>query len=353
MTDPSPSFWEGRRVLLTGHTGFKGSWMSHWLTSMGASVHGVSLPQPVSSPALWETLGLDAVRDRRADIVSDEWQQEVQRFDPSIVFHLAAQPLVAVGYREPAATFRTNVQGTVKVLEALGAMTSVEACVVITTDKVYDVRRPPPFKEDSPLGGKDPYSASKAAAELVVTSWPTSSPTATARAGNVIGGGDWAVDRLLPDLLRAWRSGREVVLRMPSAVRPWQHVVEPLAGYLLYAEALATRASMPLAMNFGPDESQQVAVADVVEFAAAAWHERQSGTRPRWRVEKRSDMPETALLTLDSTRAAEALGWEGRWDWQGAVSRTLAWYLAEQEGAEPAELVAADIDAYLETTSPS
>ena len=246
-------YWSGRRVLVTGHTGFKGSWLTCWLRDLGAEVHGVSLPEPPSTPSLWDQLALPGVTEVRADVASGDWQDSVVAFDPHVVLHLAAQPLVSVGYADPATTFRSNVEGTARVLDLLPRVGSLAATVVITTDKVYDVRQPAPYAEDAFLGGKDPYSASKAAAELVVHSWPAAgTPVGTARAGNVIGGGDWALDRIVPDLVRAWSAGEEAELRNPAAVRPWQHVVEPLAGYLAYAEALATGRDVPTALNFGP-----------------------------------------------------------------------------------------------------
>lgn len=344
---PDPAFWRGRRVLVTGHTGFKGSWLTWWLREMGSDVHGVSLAKPPSRPSLWERLAPVGITESRTDIAGEAWQEQARAFAPDIVLHLAAQPLVSTGYAQPRTTFVTNVQGTANVLDFVTNLPAVQACVVITTDKVYDIRQTAPYSESAFLGGKDPYSASKAAAELVVASWPTPVAVATARAGNVIGGGDWADDRLLPDLVRAWASDDDVVLRMPGAVRPWQHVVEPLAGYLLYAEELARGTDVPRGLNFGPSRAQAVAVGDFVEFAADEWQRLVPGSSAGWRVEGRPDLKETAVLTLDSTAAADVLGWHGRWDWREAVTRSLAWYVEEARGADPKDLVSTDLAAYM------
>ena len=340
-------YWSGRRVLVTGHTGFKGSWLTCWLRDLGAEVHGVSLPEPPSTPSLWDQLALPGVTEVRADVASGDWQDSVVAFDPHVVLHLAAQPLVSVGYADPATTFRSNVEGTARVLDLLPRLGSLAATVVVTTDKVYDVRQPAPYAEDAFLGGKDPYSASKAAAELVVHSWPAvGTPVGTARAGNVIGGGDWALDRIVPDLVRAWSAGEEAELRNPAAVRPWQHVVEPLAGYLAYAEALATGRDVPTALNFGPDLSHAVPVLDLVTWAAEEWRRLLPGSEPAWRVEPRPAMAETHLLTLDSTLARSTLGWSWRWDWKAAVSHSLEWYVAVAGGEDPADLTRRHLAAY-------
>ena len=209
-------------------------------------------PEVPTSPSLWNDLAVP-LAEYRGDIVSDGWQELVRSFAPSVVLHLAAQPLVSVGYEQPLRTFDVNVVGTGQLLEALHGLAGVEAVLVITTDKVYDSRQEPPYSEHSFLGGADPYSASKAAAEHLVHSWPASWPLATARAGNVMGGGDWALDRLLPDMVRAWSAGHPVTLRSLAGVRPWQHVLEPLRGYLLHAEALVVRpGDIPRSLNFGP-----------------------------------------------------------------------------------------------------
>lgn len=345
---PDSAFWNARRVFVTGHTGFKGSWLVSWLRSLGADVMGLSLPSPVSDPSLWEQLAINDVLDVRADVlVSEAWAGQVRAFSPQIVLHLAAQPLVSVGWTDPAQTFATNVLGTVRVLEMAGALPDLLATLIVTTDKVYDSRQPGPHRESDALGGRDPYSASKAAAELVVQAWPAGRPRATARAGNVIGGGDWARDRLLPDLVRAWASGRAPVLRRPSAVRPWQHVLEPIRGYLLYVEALVAGRGVPSALNFGPADLQAVSVAEVVEFAADDL--RQRGAKvpdPLWKTCETPQYVEADELTLDSTSAREELGWLATLDWREAVHMTLEWYAAAAAGEPIRELVRRQVQTY-------
>jgi CDP-glucose 4,6-dehydratase len=344
---PDPSFWSGRRVLVTGHTGFKGAWATCWLRELGADVHGISLPGDHGDPCLWNLLALEDVAETRADIAEDGWLDEARAFAPEIVLHMAAQSLVSVGYRDPTATFRTNVHGTVQVMRLLESLDGVLATIVVTTDKVYDVRQPAPYREEHFLGGKDPYSASKACAELVTHSWPSvGSPVATARAGNVIGGGDYSVDRIVPDLVRAWTADSVLTLRRPKAVRPWQHVVEPLAGYLLYAESLAGAEPVPLAMNFGPDRAQAVPVIELVEHAAAEWQQLAGGPRPAWEVLPQPTMEETQDLTLEAGLAQSSLRWDNVWDWRTAVSRSLEWYARHLRGEPAGALMRAQLADY-------
>jgi CDP-glucose 4,6-dehydratase len=345
---PDPAFWDGRRVLLTGHTGFKGSWLTCWLRALGAEVMGVSLPELPTEPSLWEQLALTGISDVRADITTADWTGPAREFAPEVVFHLAAQPLVSVGYELPARTFEVNVQGTVCVLDFVASLAGVAATVVITTDKVYDPAQTPPHDEGHSLGGREPYSASKAAAEIVVGGWPSmDSPRATARAGNVIGGGDWAANRLLPDLVRAWSAGRAPLLRRPEGVRPWQHVLEPLRGYLVLAEALAQGRDLPSGLNFGPADQQAVPVAALATFAAGAW-QRLGGKlpEPAWTESAEKEFEETGVLTLDSRLAAETLDWASILDWQTAVSLTLEWYAGARSGETPSELVGRQLAAY-------
>jgi CDP-glucose 4,6-dehydratase len=345
---PDPAFWNGRRVLLTGHTGFKGSWLTRWLRTLGAEVMGISLPEPPTTPSLWDQLDLVGVSDRRGDITTGDWSETVRTFGPTVVLHLAAQSLVSVGYAEPGRTFEVNVLGTVRVLEWISSLDDVAATLVITTDKVYDPSQPAPHDESHRLGGREPYSASKAAAELVVAGWPAGPPRATARAGNVIGGGDWAVDRLLPDLVRAWSAGAAPVLRYPEAVRPWQHVLEPLRGYLLYAEALASgRADLAPGLNFGPADRQAVSVSTLAEFASGEW-QRLGGAlpAPAWMRSSDAHLAETGELTLDSRLAAEQLGWSSILGWQEAVALTLEWYHHARAGVPADELVVRQLATY-------
>ena len=349
----APEFWAGKRVLLTGHTGFKGSWLTTYLRSIGAEVHGVSLAGSVATPSLWDQLGLTGITETRTDLDGSGWQADAIAFGPQVVVHLAAQSLVSRGHLDPLETFRTNVMGTARVLEFVQSAPDLEAVLVITTDKVYDPRQPPPHSELHFLGGADPYSASKAAAELVTQSWPSiPSCVATARAGNVIGGGDWSDDRLLPDLVRAWTADRALVLRRPHGVRPWQHVIEPLIGYLTYCEALAAGADVPRALNFGPAASGTATVEKLVAHAAETWRSLTHGPRPAWSVQGSPGFHETDTLVLDSSAAVQALGISGTWGWQEAVDLTLQWYASVAEGARPGPLILEQFAQYLDTPVP-
>jgi CDP-glucose 4,6-dehydratase len=331
-----PGFWKGRKVLLTGHSGFKGSWMALWLARMGAQVHGLSL-KPDTDPSLYEILNGDDFCVSHWVDIRDRAQvaRTVAEIQPQICIHMAAQALVRRSYAFPAETFDINVQGTVNVLDALLGITSIEAVVAVTSDKVYlpnaDGR---PHKESDMLGGHDPYSASKAACELVIASYrdvffaPRNIALASARAGNVVGGGDWAADRLVPDLWRARYAQRKAELRYPAAVRPWQHVLEPVSGYLLLAQAAATGRNYPHAINFGPKDPPST----VGEFAsrfflafgdAAGWIQA-SGQHP----------PETHLLRIDASYAASVLGWRPQLDDRATIDWTASWYAAYDRGED-------------------
>jgi CDP-glucose 4,6-dehydratase len=353
--NPAADFWAGRRVLLTGHTGFKGSWLALWLARLGARVHGLALPPQTrpslhvlcaATPALGETIG--DIRDPATCAAA------MEAASPEIVLHLAAQALVRRSYREPAATYATNAMGTLNLLEAARSRPGLRAILVATTDKVYrNDGAGRAFREDDPLGGHDPYSASKAAAEIVVESHRASFlasagiGVATARAGNVIGGGDWSEDRVVPDLLRALDAGRPVELRYPGAVRPWQHVLEPLAGYLRHAQALAEDPGRtPSALNFGPDPGAFLTVRDLVERFSARF----SG-RPGWTAQPGDHPAEAGYLTLDSARAAATLGWRPRLSADAAIDWTAGWHAALAAGAPARDLVLADIERY-EGTAP-
>ena len=321
----------GRRVLVTGHTGFKGSWLCTWLHNLGAEISGFALP-PATDPSLFTQLGLSGkINSLTGDIRSTpEVDEVVARTDPEIVFHMAAQSLVRVSYREPVNTWQTNVQGTVHLLEALRRRNRPCVVVVITSDKCYaQDSQNHTFREEDPLGGHDPYSASKAATELVAHSYRqaffanTGITLATARAGNVIGGGDWALDRLIPDCMRALSRETPITIRNPRAVRPWQHVLEPLSAYLCLAAALhGTNGSNPLCdgYNIGPGPSGNRTVADVVEEVAKHWP-------GNWEAAEDADAPhEAPLLQLDITKARNVLGWIPRWDFATSVQRTVHWY---------------------------
>jgi CDP-glucose 4,6-dehydratase len=348
--------WNGTSVLLTGHTGFKGGWLAAWLHEMGARVHGYAL-EPDGSPALFDVARVDRslASDVRADV--RDAARLVAAFEaarPAVVFHLAAQPIVRASYADPLGTFATNVQGTANVLEAARRTPSVRAIVVVTTDKVYENREwPYPYREVDPLGGRDPYSASKAAAEIVAASYrasffapdgPHGGRVATARAGNVIGGGDWAADRLVPDCLRAFAAGTTVTLRNPGSVRPWQHVLEPLAGYVALAEALLgdDGARFADAWNFGPDAHGDATVGRVAEYAARAW-----GRDARVEHDRAGEHPhEAGILRLDSGRARRELGWTPRLSLEDAVERTVAWHKAWHARQDMRAHVRAEIEAY-------
>lgn len=343
------AFWCGKRVLLTGHSGFKGSWLTLWLHRLGAEVTGISLP-PATTPSLFREAKADACCDSRfCDIRSAAALAAlIQAARPEIVFHLAAQPLVRASYHEPRATFDSNVMGTVNVLDALRGLDSVRAAVMITTDKVYRDHEPPrPYREDDPLGGRDPYSASKAACEIVIASYRDSFlvsqgvAVASARAGNVIGGGDWSEDRLIPDAVRAWQAGQTLAVRRPQAVRPWQYVLEPLAAYLALAHRLWQQATLAGAYNFGPDAGDTATVRDLIDAARAAYG------KGEVRYEDGTEGPhEAGWLALDTSKAQTTLDIRPKLTLAEAVSRTMAWYRAQHAGADALTLCQTDIAAY-------
>jgi CDP-glucose 4,6-dehydratase len=342
-------FWSGRRVLVTGHTGFKGAWLTHWLLRMGAQVTGLSL-EPSTQPNLFDRLGLRTrceshmVDIRQANPVADV----VHATRPEVVFHLAAQALVRDGYRIPVDTFATNVMGTAHVLNAIRKQDTVRVVVAITTDKVYRNREWDwPYREDDALGGHDPYSASKAACEAVIECWRLSYlkdqdvAVASARAGNVVGGGDWSADRLLPDLIRAWSTGQAVHIRRPQATRPWQHVVEPLGAYIHLAQRLWSHPELATAYNFGPHAHDALTVKAVVELARARF--------PTAQVvfgDGAEGPHEAGRLTLDASRAAQALGVQPRWNAAEAIARAVDWYIQAANGVSAASLSDQDIDAW-------
>ncbi len=324
----------GRRVLVTGHTGFKGSWLVLWLRSLGAQVVGLAL-DPDTQPSHWAALQLADVADYRVDLRDAHAVHKVlQQHRPEIIFHLAAQPLVRRSYREPVATFATNVMGLIHLLEAVRVCPSVRVLVNATTDKVYaEHTYPEGYRESDALGGHDPYSSSKACAELVSNCWrksffssaESSVRLATARAGNVIGGGDWAQDRLVPDLVRAATLGQALVVRNPSAIRPWQHVLEPLSGYLRLAQLLWHDTNLARAWNFGPGPAGEVSVQTLTERLAHHWQalrvEHDASAQPH----------EAAVLRLDASAAQEQLAWRPVWSLDESLERTARWYLGYHE----------------------
>lgn len=337
------SFWAGKRVLVTGHTGFKGSWLCEMLLAKGAQVSGLAL-EPDTSSALFDQLGLSTRMDHAIGDIRDAAlvAARLRETKPQVVLHLAAQPLVRRSYREPLDTWSTNVMGTAHVLEAVRKLDAPCAVVVVTTDKVYENREwEHPYRETDPLGGHDPYSASKAGTELVAESWRkaffarTCIRLATARAGNVIGGGDWSEDRILPDLARAFGTGRQLLVRNRHAVRPWQHVLDPLAGYLLLAERLSgpEAARFETGFNFGPEPADQRSVGALVTVAqqhwAGDWTDATDPTVPH----------EAGQLSLSIERARLVLGWQPRWDFARAVAETVGWYRDVTAGADPTALL--------------
>ncbi len=345
--------FSGQPVLITGHTGFKGSWLSIWLAQMGARVTGFSLPPP-TSPSNYVLSGVrDLLADERlADVRDvDALEAAVAACEPRFVFHLAAQPLVRESYWSPRDTFDTNVMGTVNVLDVLRRLGQPCVVVVVTSDKCYELTAADrSYAESDPVGGFDPYSASKGAAEIVAAAYRRSffsgeSPVSvsTVRAGNVIGGGDWAVDRIVPDFVRAVVAGGVLSIRHPAAIRPWQHVLEPLSGYLLLASRMATATSKQYsgAWNFGPSSDGHVPVSDLITRLAAAWG---SG---RWEVEPGAQqLHEAPLLRLSIEKARSMLEWRPRWDIQRTIERTATWYRAWHAGQDTRAACHADIAAY-------
>jgi CDP-glucose 4,6-dehydratase len=339
-------FWRGRRVLVTGHTGFKGAWLTLWLRSLGADVTGYALPPP-SQPNLWSLLA--AGRSILGDIRdADRVAATVVDTAPHVVIHMAAQALVRESYRDPLGTFGTNVMGTANVLQACRGARDLECVVIVTSDKVYENHElGDPFTESDRLGGHDPYSSSKACAELVTGSFRESffkggPPLASARAGNVIGGGDWSADRLIPDCVRALAAGTAVTLRNPDAVRPWQHVLEPLSGYLALAEALVTAPSAaPRAVNFGPDPACFCKVHEVVDAFSARF-----AGKPGWRPDSGDHPPEAQALTLSSALAGRSLGWRPRLGMEATLSWTAQWYRAFSRGEDMSAFSRAQLAEY-------
>ena len=329
MINASPHFWSSKQVLLTGHTGFKGSWLAFWLTQMGANVTGISLA-PSDGPNLFTLLNIEEMTSSNFLDIRNKTaiSSIVKKVRPQIILHLAAQALVRPSYKDPLTTFDTNIMGTANILDSIRGVDSVRVVVAVTTDKVYkNLEQVAPYRETDTLGGYDPYSASKAASEMVISSFRDSYLSeqgvaiASARAGNVIGGGDWAEDRLIPDAVRAWDANTSLVIRRPGAIRPWQHVLEPLNGYLVLAEKLYADLSLAGAYNFGPNTNEATTVQAVIEMANknyghgdVLWGDRIEGPH------------ETGLLSLETTKAQEILGIFPRWSLEKSIERTMRWY---------------------------
>ena len=345
------AFWKGRNVALTGHTGFKGSWLSFWLLELGAQVSGFAqAPQPQIS--LFEQLRLNEQLSHQLGDIGEfeEIQNWLLKVQPEVIFHLAAQPLVRRSYREPLLTWHTNVMGTVHLLEAARRLEKPCTVVVVTTDKVYENQEwTYAYREVDRLGGYDPYSSSKAATELAVASWRSSFlggsniRVATARAGNVVGGGDWSEDRIIPDIIRSLSAAQPIRVRNPGAVRPWQHVLEPLSGYLDLAEKLVQQDNIvwQSAFNFGPEPSNFRTVLDLVEESLKHWP-------GNWQNSSDPNAPHEAnLLSLSIEKARNKLGWQPKWDFSETVKQTLSWYRnVFQEYESPAELCRQQIQSF-------
>jgi CDP-glucose 4,6-dehydratase len=338
---PDPAFWAGRRVLVTGHTGFKGAWLSLWLAELGATVVGFSRGAP-TEPSLYALAGLDELVDGHAGDVrdADAVRRAVAAARADVVLHLAAQPMVRRSFAEPAQTYATNVMGTVNVLDAIrtAAADHTGVAIVVTSDKCYENREWPwGYREDEPLGGHDPYSSSKAAAELVAAAYRSSYDLsiATGRAGNVIGGGDWGEDRLVPDIFRALAAGRPVRVRNPHAIRPWQHVLNPLSGYLRLAEAAHADPAARRAFNFGPADDDARPVSWIVERLA-----------DRVEVDPGPHPHEAHWLKLDSSLARARLGWRPAWDLATGLDATAEWFRAYRDGEDVRATTRAQIAAF-------
>jgi CDP-glucose 4,6-dehydratase len=354
--------WQGRRVFLTGHTGFKGGWLALWLAARGAKVRGYAL-DPSTEPNLFMLASVaDVVDDDRGDIQDyPKLEASLTDFEPEVIFHLAAQPLLRRSYADPLGTYGTNMMGTVNLLEAVRKSPGVRAVVCVTTDKCYQNREWAwPYRETDPLGGHDPYSSSKACAEIVAAAFrdsyfPLSRVSehrvaiATARAGNVIGGGDWSEDRLIPDLVRGFHAGQPVLIRRPHAIRPWQHVLEPLQGYITLAEQLlAGKAEAATAFNFGPGEDDAWPVERIANRLVKMW-----GPGASWVRDEASGVHEAHYLKLDSSKARAELEWRPRLNLDTALEWTMQWYRQWQAGADMAAETRAQIAQYEKLSGPA
>ena len=359
VMDVKPSFWKGKRVLLTGHTGFKGSWMSLWLQAMGAQVSGYALPPP-TNPSLFDIARVgDGMRSVTGDIRDlDKLRAAFAEHRPEIVFHMAAQSLVRYSYQNPVDTYSTNVMGTVHLLEAVRHSTGVRAVVNITTDKCYENREWDwGYRENEPMGGYDPYSNSKGCSELVSAAYRSSFfnsdrhgehgvALATVRAGNVIGGGDWAQDRLIPDILGAFEEGRRVAIRNPHAIRPWQHVLEPLRGYLMLAERLYEDGTIfAEGWNFGPNDEDAKPVGWIVAQMAALW-----GQDAQWKLDADAHPHEANYLKLDISKARNRLGWHPALRLTDSLKLIIDWSRHRQGGADMRDLTLRQIQDYQTST---
>ena len=344
------SFWKGRSVFLTGHTGFKGGWLALWLSEMGANVYGYSLDKP-TNPNFFDVINLRAKikNSIEGDIRNfSKLNKSIQEAKPSIIFHMAAQPLVRQSYIDPIETFTTNIFGTINVFESVKNVETVEAIINITTDKCYENQEHnKPYRETDMLGGYDPYSSSKACSEIITSAYRNSflsligKKLASVRAGNVIGGGDWAKDRLIPDFFRSIDNNKILSVRSPQAVRPWQHVLDPLSGYLMLAEKLVVNGdNFADAWNFGPEQSDAKTVSWVLEKLFAKF------SNLKWEATPTKQPHEASLLKLDISKAKSKLGWAPRWSLNTAIDNTIKWHQAFKENENMMEFSIKQIKAY-------
>jgi CDP-glucose 4,6-dehydratase len=349
VVGPSRQFWRGKRVIVTGDSGFKGSWLALWLNELGAEVYGISLP-PDQRPNLYSLAKVGKIsKTHFVDIrQASQVRKVIGKIKPQMIFHLAAQPIVRVGYSRAQETWDTNLTGTIHLLEAARKIPSLKVIVVVTTDKVYrNNEKGASFVESDPLGGSDPYSASKAAADLATSSYhqvffqKMGVGVATARAGNVIGGGDWAKDRIVPDAIRAWRKGKALLVRNPSSVRPWQHVLDSLGGYVILAEKLWKNPSLSGAYNFGPHSSDRKTVRELIQHASGF----SAKGRAIWGSSKRGPA-EARVLALNNSKAKKQLGFHPVWGFRQAVGRTFDWYADQSKGGDAKRLCLKDIQDY-------
>jgi CDP-glucose 4,6-dehydratase len=343
------SFWKSRRVLLTGHTGFKGAWCSLWLQQLRATLLGYSLP-PTTTPSLFESASVGSGMETVIADIRDRTRlnEAVRRFEPEIILHFAAQSLVRASYEDPFGTFEVNVLGTAAVLEAARAIDATRAIVVVTSDKCYENHEAgAAYRETDSLGGRDPYSNSKACAELLTAAYRDSFlkergiAVATARAGNVVGGGDWAKDRLVPDLIRAFHGGHSALVRNPASTRPWQHVLDPVSGYLMLAQALWEGMPVAEAWNFGPPEDSVRPVSFLADELSRLW-----GEGAKWHHEKVAQPHEAEQLALNASKARKQLGWKPRLDHRTALAWTAEWYKANAKSLNPRALTLEQIERY-------
>jgi CDP-glucose 4,6-dehydratase len=353
----APDFWNGKKVFLTGHTGFKGSWLSFWLSSMGAKITGYSLA-PNKTPNLFDVLEIEQLIEKSytADIRDlPILQKAMSESKPDVLIHMAAQPLVRYSYSNPVETYATNVMGTVHVLEGARTISSIRATIVVTTDKCYENKEWVwGYRENEEMGGYDPYSNSKGCAELVTSAYRQSyfssvgstNKVASARAGNVIGGGDWSEDRLIPDAIKSFESNAPLMIRNPLATRPWQHVLEPLSGYLILAQALYKQdATLASGWNFGPRDEDNRSVQEVANLLISYW-----GNSACWKKEG-SDQPyEAKILKLDCSKARSQLGWAPKWDLETAIQKIIHWQKAYQAKENMKEISLKQINDYMDTT---